>query len=202
MSLVYLSSAFLCIIFRRGFLLGWQPCKLIWCSMRRMVWALTGWPPHPFNLCSNVGSTHTFISQTQPLDLTRSTCTYIFWSTMARPVLSGTCPVKPLYGLGHRAAAQFQGLGNLLVAYAICKATIYFFRSSESSLPWGAMLNFQWPVWESKSDNTKFNTPAPHSHLSPCNTNESHDTRERKWLIGPNLDIFTYNNNNNNSFNT
>ncbi len=56
----------------------------------------------------------------------------------------------------------------------------------------GAMLNFQWPVWESESDNTKFNTPAPHSHLRPCNTNESHDTRERKWLIGPNFDIFTY----------
>ncbi len=39
--------------------------------------------------------------------------------------------------------------------------------------------------------NTKFNTPAPHSHLRPCNTNESHDTGERKWQIGPNLDIFT-----------
>ncbi len=36
---------------------------------------------------------------------------------MVRPVLSGTCPVKPLYGLGHCAAAQFQGLGNLLIAY-------------------------------------------------------------------------------------
>ncbi len=45
------------------------------------------------------------------------------------------------------------------------------------------MLNFQWPVWERESDNTKFNTPAPHSHLRPCNTNESHDTGERKWLI-------------------
>ncbi len=43
-----------------------------------------------------------------------STCTQLHWSTMARPVLSGTCPVKPLYGLGHRAAAQFQGLENLL----------------------------------------------------------------------------------------
>ncbi len=53
------------------------------------------------------------------------------------------------------------------------------------------MLNFQWPVWEGESDNTKFNTPAPHSHLRPYNTNESHDTGERKWLIGPNLDIFT-----------
>ncbi len=105
---------------------------------------------------------------------------------MARPVLSGTCPVKPLFGLGHRAAAQFQGLGNLLIA-SLCRATILFFRSSESSLPRGAMLKFQWPVWKSESDNTKFNTPAPHSHLRPYNTNESHDTGERKWLIGPNL---------------
>ncbi len=92
---------FLCIIFRRSFFLGWKPCGPIWCSVWRMVWALTGWPPTPSILCSNVGST--------------------LWSTMARPVLSGTCPVKLLYGLGHRAAAQFQGLGNLLIAYAIFK---------------------------------------------------------------------------------
>ncbi len=75
--------------------------------------------PHPFNLCSNAGSTHTSISQTQPLDMTLSMCTQLLWSTMARPVLSETCPVKPLYGLGHRATAQFQGLGNLLIAYVI-----------------------------------------------------------------------------------
>ncbi len=75
--------------------------------------------PHPFNLCSNAGSTHTSIYQTQPLDMTLSTCTTLLWSTMARPVLSGTSPVKLLYGLGHCAAAQFQGLGNLLIAYAI-----------------------------------------------------------------------------------
>ncbi len=47
------------------------------------------------------------------------------------------------------------------------------------------------PVWESESDNTKFNTPAPHSHLRPCNTSESHDPGEREFLIWPNLDIFT-----------
>ncbi len=34
------------------------------------------------------------------------------------------------------------------------------------------MLNFQWPVWEGESDNTKFNTPGPHSHLRPCNFEE------------------------------
>ncbi len=53
----------------------------------------------------------------------------LLWSTMARPVLSGTCPVKPLYDLGHRAAAQFQGLGNLLIAYAIFMySNTYFFQ--------------------------------------------------------------------------
>ncbi|CAI9561985.1 unnamed protein product [Staurois parvus] len=39
-------------------------------------------------LCSNAGSTHTSISQRQPLDMTLSTCTQLLWSTMARPVLS------------------------------------------------------------------------------------------------------------------
>ncbi len=68
-------------------------------------------------LCSNAGSTHTSIYQTQTLDMTLSKFTQLFWSTVARPVLSWTCPVKPLYGLGHRAAAQFQGLCNLLIAY-------------------------------------------------------------------------------------
>ncbi|CAI9556639.1 unnamed protein product [Staurois parvus] len=69
---------------------------------------------HPFNLCSNPGSTHMSTSQRQPLDMTLSTCIQLPWLTMARPILSGTCPVKLLFGLGQRAAAQFQGLGNLI----------------------------------------------------------------------------------------
>ncbi len=88
--------------------------------------------PHILNLCRNAGSTHTSISHTsitQPLDMTRSTCTQLLWSTMVRPVLSGTCPVKPLYDLGHRAAAQFQGLGNLLIAYTIFMSNKSFFFS-------------------------------------------------------------------------
>ncbi|XP_053481998.1 uncharacterized protein C1orf21 homolog isoform X1 [Ictalurus furcatus] len=44
---------------------------------------------------------------------------------------------------------------------------------------------------ECESHDTKFNTPAPHSHLRPRSTNKSHDTGEGKWLIGHNLDIFT-----------
>ena len=101
------------------------------------------------------------------------------------PFLSGTCPVKPLYGLGHGAAAQFQGVGNPLIVSAIFMwSNTSFFQILREFF---AMLNFQWPVWE--SERTTFNTPAPHSHLRPCNTNESHDTREGKSLIGPSLDI-------------
>ena len=37
--------AFLCIVFRRGFLLGWQSFTPIWCRVRSIVWALTGWLP-------------------------------------------------------------------------------------------------------------------------------------------------------------
>ncbi|CAI9561177.1 unnamed protein product [Staurois parvus] len=44
--------------------------------------------PHPFNLCRNAGSTPTYISQRQPLDITLSTCAQLLWSTMARPVLN------------------------------------------------------------------------------------------------------------------
>ncbi len=99
--------------------------------------------PHPFNLCSSAGSTHTSISQTQPLDMMRSTCTQLLWSTLARPVLSGTCPVKPLYGLGHRANSSVSGswqssysLRHLYVEQQL------FFSDPQSSLPWGAMLKF------------------------------------------------------------
>ncbi len=50
-------QAFLCIIFRRGVLLGRQPCRPIWCSVRRM--STDRLTSHPFNLCSNAGSTYT-----------------------------------------------------------------------------------------------------------------------------------------------
>ncbi len=93
--------------------------------------------PHPFNLCSNAGSTHTSISQTQSLDMMLSTCPQLLRSTMARPVLSGPCPVKPLYGLSHHAAAHFQGLGNLLIAYfyvADANLTIRIMRIHEFHL--------------------------------------------------------------------
>ncbi len=106
--------------------------------------------PTPSTSAAMLAALTCLFPKTQPLDMMLSMCTQLLWSTMARPVLSGTCPVIPLYSLGRRAVAQFQNF-----------------------LPWGAMLNFQWPVWESESDNIKFNTHYPHSHLRP------------------NLDIFT-----------
>ncbi len=64
--------------------------------------------PHPFNLCS----THMSISQTQPLDMTLSTCTQLLWLTMARPVLSGTCPVKPCMVLATVLQLSFRVLAS------------------------------------------------------------------------------------------
>ncbi|CAI9534537.1 unnamed protein product, partial [Staurois parvus] len=58
-------------------------------------------PPPPPSSTSAAMLAALSISQRQPLDMTLIMCTQHLWSTMARPVLSGTCPVKPLYGLGN-----------------------------------------------------------------------------------------------------
>ncbi len=124
--------------------------------------------PHPFNLCSNAASTHTFISQTQPLDMTLSMCTQLLWSTMARPVLSGTCPVKLLYGLGHHAAAQFQGLGNLLIAYYIVALYVkqqFFFSDPQR------VLCHEVPCWTSSDQYERVRAITPNlTHLLPIHT--------------------------------
>ncbi len=39
-----------------GFLLGRQPCRPIWCGVRRMVWALTDWPPTPSTSAAMLGA--------------------------------------------------------------------------------------------------------------------------------------------------
>ena len=154
MYLVDMSSAkclraLLCIVFRRGFLLGWQPCTPIWCRVQRMVWAITGWPLHLFNLGSNADSTPTPIFQRKHLDVTLSTCAQLLWTTYPRPVLGGPRSFKTLDDLSHCAAAQFYGVGNLLVALAI------FTYPNNTSFKILSVLchvvlcwNFQCPVWE------------------------------------------------------
>ncbi len=152
-----------------------------------MVWALTGRPPHPFNLCSNAGSTHTSISQTQPLDMTLSTCT-LLWSTMARPVLSGSCPVWSWPPCCSSVSGSWQSSYSLRHLYVEQQ---FFFSDSQR------VLCHEVPCWTSSDQFEKVRvikpnlTPAPHLHLRPCNTNKSYDNGERKCRIGPKLDIFT-----------
>lgn len=81
------------------------------------VWALMGWLPTPSTNASNAGSNHASIFKRLPLVMTLSMCSQLLWSIMARFVLSGTCSVKLLYGLGHHVAAQLQGVGNILQSF-------------------------------------------------------------------------------------
>ncbi len=117
--------------------------------------------PHPFNLYRIAGSTHMSISQTQPLDMTLSTCPQLIWSTMARPVVY-VWSWPPCCSSVSGSWQSSYILHHLYVEQQL------FFSDPQSSLPWGAMLSIQWSVLESESDNIKCNTPAPHSHLRPC----------------------------------
>ncbi len=149
MTLVCLSSAnclwaFLCIIFRRGFLLGRQPCRPIWCSVRRMVWALTGWPPHPFQPLQQCWQ-HSYIyfpNTTSGYDTEHVHLTSLV--NHGEACSEWNRPVKLLYDLSHRAAAQFQRLGNLLIAYAIFMQSKNIFFSDRQRV-----LCHEVPCWTS-----------------------------------------------------
>lgn len=81
---------------------------------------------HPHScmaMCSSPYKHRTLQYLKQPEDRHQKSSAYqkslffqLLWSTMMRFVLSGACPVKPLYSLGCCAAAQFQGVGNMLLA--------------------------------------------------------------------------------------
>ena len=179
-------QAFLCILFRRGFLLGWQPCTPIWCRVRRMVW-----PHHLFNLCSKADSTPSPIFQWKHLDMTHSTCAQLLWTTYPRRVLSGSRSFKMLDDLSHCAAAQFQGVGNLLVALAIFMYYNYtsFTILREFFAMWCHVGTFSYQyerVWEL---HYKFEHTCSLWTSEPSNTNESHDILEGKWQAVRNLEI-------------
>ncbi len=135
MTLVCLSSAnclwaFLCIIFRRGFLLGRQPCRPIWCSVRRMVWALTGRPPHPSAamlaaLIRLFPKHHLWIWRwASALNVFGQPWRGLFW---VEPVLLNHCmDLFTVLQLSFKVLAIF-----LKPTPFLCRATILFFRSSE-----------------------------------------------------------------------
>ncbi|CAH2297391.1 Hypothetical predicted protein [Pelobates cultripes] len=54
---------------------------------------------------------------------------------MARSVLSGPCPVKPLHGLAHRAETQFKGLelGQCPSGWIVISDKCYFFSKEKKT---------------------------------------------------------------------
>ncbi len=174
----------LCIIFRRGFLLGWQPCRPIWCSVRHMVWALTGWPPTPSTSAAMLAALICLF----PKHNLWIWCWAHALNFFGWPWRVWSCPLCCSSVSG---SWQSYSLRHLYVEQHFFFSVPLEFFAMRCHVETSATGHIQWLVWESESDNTTFNIPAPHSHLRPCNINELHDTGERKWLIMPNLVIFT-----------
>ena len=148
MSSVKCLEAFLCIVFRRGFLLEWQPCTPVWCRVRRMVWALTGWP-----------STSS-ISAAMLKGLLRRDPLCVDPAVFKRLMILDT-----VLQLSYRVLTIF-----LLPCLSLCSATIRLLRSSKSSLPYGTMLELSvTSMRECESCTTNLNTPGPYAH-GPSNT--------------------------------
>ncbi len=122
---------------------------------------------HPFNLGSNAGSTHTSISQTQPLDMMLSKCTQLLWSTMVRPVLSRNCPVKPLYGLYWPPCCSSVS-GSWQSSYSLCHLYVeqqFFFSDPQR------VLCHEGPCWTSSDQYERVRVIAPNlTHLLPIHS--------------------------------
>ncbi len=193
MSLVCLSSAnclraFLRIIFRRGFLLGWQPCRPIWCIVQRMVWALTGWPLIPSTSVALLASLIRLFPKhnlwiwrwARALNFFGWSWRGLFW---VEPVLLNHCMV-----LATVLQLRFRVLAIFLY-HSLCHLYVeqqFFFSDPQR------VICHEVSCWTSSDQYERVRVITPNwTHLRPCNTNDSHDTGERKWLIGPNLDIFT-----------
>ncbi len=170
MSLVCLSSAnylraFLCIIFRRGFLLGRQPCRTIWCSVRRMVWALTGWPPHtplqPLQQCWQHSCVY-FPNTTSGYDAEHVPSTSLgrswrglFW---VEPVLLIRCMIlTTMLQLSFRAIV-------LQPTSSLCRATTLFSHHQR-------VVCHEVPCWTSSDQYERVRAITPNlTHLLPIHT--------------------------------
>ncbi len=198
MSLVCLSSAnclqaFLCIIFRRGFLLRWQPCRPIWCSVQCMVWALTCWPPTPSTSAAMLAALIRLFPKhnlwiwrwARALNFFGRPWQGLFW---VEPVLLNRCMVlATVLQLSFRVFRSCSySLRHLYVEQQL------FFSDPQR------VLCHEVPCWTSSDQYERVRAITPNvTHLLPIHTWDlvtltSHMTPGReKWLIGPNLDIFT-----------
>ncbi len=123
MSLVCLSSvnclrAFFALSLEEAFFLGRQPCRPIWCSVLHGL-STDRLTSHPFNLCSNAGSTHMSISQTslwiwrwaRALNFFGQPWRGLFW---VKPVLLNRCMVlATMLQLSFRVLAIFYSLRHI-----------------------------------------------------------------------------------------
>ena len=189
--------AFLCIVFRRGFPLEWQPWIPIWCRVRRIVWALTGWHPPPLSSLQQCWQ-HSYA------DLWKKEFGYDAQHVHSASLedLPEACSewtptlLKDWMILATVLQLTFRVLAIFLWPWpSSCSTTIHLLRSSESSLPCGAILELSvTSMRECESCTTNLNTPAPYAHVGlvtqgPSNTNETHDIFKEKWQAVLNLDI-------------
>lgn len=115
----------------------------------------------PFNLCSNADSTHTSIFKRHPLNMMLSTCTQLLWWSRWGPFWA-----EPVL-LNHQHQSEEQSSSSVGHPYIEQQ-----FFSSDPQRVLCHEVPCELPVAsvrEFKSD-TKFNKPAPNSHLRPCNT--------------------------------
>lgn len=158
-----------------------------------MVWALSGWPHIPSTSAEILSALKHLIINPVLKDNFWMWCWTCAHNLFGQPRRGLFCVNMSRMGLAPLLQLTFKVLAILQSWSSLYTGTIlfFFFWSFENSLSWGAKLNFQYSVIECESDINNFNTFIPLSHLRPCNTHESHKSREGKWQIQLNLDCFT-----------
>ena len=150
-----------------------QPFPPIWCRVRRMVWALTGWPPTS-SISADFKESIWMWRLARAFSFFGRTTRGLFW---VDPALLKRWMILPtVLQLSFRVLAIF-----LLPCLSSCSATIRLLRFTESFFAMWCQVgtfNDQYErVWELPLQ--IWNTPAPYAH-GPSNTNESHDILEGK----------------------
>ncbi len=162
MTLACLSSAnclqaFLCIIFRRVFLR--QLCRPIWCSLQRMVWALTDWPPTPSFSAALIRlfpKHNLWIWRwVRALNFFGRPWRGLFW---VEPVMLNRCMVfATVLQLSFKVLAIF-----LLPTPSLCRTTILFFSDPQR------VLCHEVPCWTSSDQYERVRAITPNLSVFEC----------------------------------